>query len=238
MKRSLLLLTLLATAFTTSIHAEDAKPKTAQEILEIVQLSYALQNHRMTGALRDDATGRQESMELTMEKRVMRFRFANPGQIIHLDMNPRPAVLYEVKSGGSQVVPASKHADYIRGMTLNYLDLSLKFLYWPNPQLLGEKRVSLQKCWLVRVTNPVAEGPYQTVDIYVHQGSGGAAKMEAYDRNGKMVKRFEVTKVQKIKGPDGREATALKEMKIETYNPFNGERKGRTYMTMDTPQQK
>ena len=64
------------------------------------------------------------------------------------------------------------------------------------------------------------------------------AKMEAYDRNGKMVKRFEVTKVQKIKGPDGREATALKEMKIETYNPFNGERKGRTYMTMDTPQQK
>ncbi|MBK8094920.1 MAG: hypothetical protein IPK32_23855 [Verrucomicrobiaceae bacterium] len=159
MKRSLLLISLLSVIIPASIHAEDAKPKTAEEILEIVQLSYALQNHRMTGALRDDATGRQESMELTMEKRVMRFRFANPGQIIHLDMNPRPAVLYEVKAGGSQVVPASKHADYIRGMSLNYLDLSLKFLYWPKPQLLGEKRVSLQKCWLVRVSNPIVEGP-------------------------------------------------------------------------------
>ncbi|MBK8094921.1 MAG: hypothetical protein IPK32_23860 [Verrucomicrobiaceae bacterium] len=63
--------------------------------------------------------------------------------------------------------------------------------------------------------------------------------MEASDRNGKLVKRFEVTKVQKIKGPGWAVGpTALKEMKIETYNPFNGERKGRTYMTMDTPQQK
>lgn len=229
---------LLAAALLPSLPAAEVKPKTAEEILELVRLSYALQNHKMSGALRDDASGRTEAMELTMERSVMRFRFNNPGQIIHLDLNTRPATLYEVKAGGSEVVPASKHDTYIRGMTLNYLDLSMKFLYWPNPQLLGEKRVSLQKCWLVRVTNPSGQGPYQTVDIYVHQASGGTAKMEAYDRNGKLVKRFEVTKIQKIKGPDGRDATTLKEMKIETYNPFSGDRKGRTYMIMNDPQKK
>lgn len=236
MKRRLLLC-LLATAATCA-RAEDAQPKTAEEILRIVRLSYALQNHKMTGVLRDDATGRTEPLELNMEKQVMRFRFSNPGQIIHLDLNTEPATLYEVKSGGTVVVPPSKYDEYIRGMTLNYLDLSLKFLYWPRPQLLGEKRVSLQKCWLVRVINPSKEGPYYAVDIYVNQESGGAQKMEAYDRASKKVKYFEVTKIHKITGPDGKKAASLKEMKIETYNPFNGERKGRTYMTMDPPVQK
>jgi hypothetical protein len=33
-------------------------------------------------------------------------------------------------------------------------------------------------------------------------------------------------------------ATVLKELKIETVNPFNGEIKGRTYMTLDNPEKK
>jgi hypothetical protein len=33
-------------------------------------------------------------------------------------------------------------------------------------------------------------------------------------------------------------ATTLKEMKIESFNPFDGARKGRTYMTMENPTKK
>ena len=57
--------------------------------------------------------------------------------------------------------------------------------------------------------------------------------MEAYDWNSKLIKRFQVTKVQEVDG-----ATTLKEMKIESFNPFDGSRKGRTYMTMDNPTKK
>ncbi|MBE7494158.1 MAG: outer membrane lipoprotein-sorting protein [Verrucomicrobiaceae bacterium] len=233
MKR-LTLLCLFASACL--LRAADAQPKTAEQILRIVRLSYALQNHKMDGVLRDDATGKVEPMELNMEKQVMRFRFKNqPPEIIHLDLNTTPATLYQVKPGGSAVVPASQMGNKVRNMELNYQDLSLAFLYWPRPQHMGEDRVSLQKCWKVRVTNPSAkrEGPYWTVDIWVHQESGGAAKMEAYDFNSKLVKRFQVTKVQKVDG-----ATTLKEMKIETFNPFDGSRKGRTYMTMGDPVRK
>jgi hypothetical protein len=164
MKRLLLLPLLLA----ATLRAQDAQPKTAEEILSIVRRSYALQNHKMNGQLRDDATGRTEPLTLTMEN-----------------------------------------------------------------QLMGEGRVSAQKCWIVRVTNPGKDGPYYVVDIYVHHGSGGAAKMEAYDRNSKVVKRYQVNKVQKVDN-----ATVLKELKIETVNPFNGEIKGRTYMTLDNPEKK
>lgn len=217
--------------FTAVLRAEEAKPRTAEEILRIVRLSYALQNHKMNGQLRDDATGRIEPMTLTMEARVMRFLFKNPPkEIVHLDLNTTPATLYQVREGSSGEVSKDQLDDRVRGMDFNYEDLSLRFLYWPRPQLMGETRVSAQKCWIVRVTNPGRDGPYYVVDIYVHQGSGGAAKMEAYDRNSKVVKRYQVTKVQKVDN-----ATVLKELRIESINPFNGEVKGRTYMTMDNP---
>jgi hypothetical protein len=164
----------------------------------------------------------------------MRFLFTNePKEIVHLDLNTEPATLYQVRAGGSSQVQGSQYGSSLRGMAFNYEDLSLRFLYWPRPQLMGEGRVSAQKCWIVRVTNPGKDGPYYVVDIWVHQGSGGAAKMEAYDRNSKVVKRYQVTKVQKVDN-----ATTLKELKIETLNPFNGDVKARTYMTLDNPEKK
>ncbi|MFO1483715.1 MAG: outer membrane lipoprotein-sorting protein [Verrucomicrobiaceae bacterium] len=230
MKRLLLIPLLLA----ASCRADEPQPKTAEEILRIVRLSYALQNHKMTGRLRDDSTGRAEPLSLTMENQVMRFLFTNePKEIVHLDLNTTPATLYQVRPGGSSQVKGDQYDDNVRGMAFNYEDLSLRFLYWPRPQLMGEGRVSAQKCWIVRVTNPGTDGPYYVVDIWVHQGSGGAAKMMAYDRNSKVVKRYEVTKVQKVDN-----ATVLKELKVETINPFNGDVKARTYMTMDNPEKK
>lgn len=231
MKRLLLLLPLL---LASAGRAADDEPKTAEEILRIVRLSYALQDHKMNGRLRDDATGRTEPMTLTMEDRVMRFLFTNtPKEIVHLDLNTSPATLYQVRSGGSAQVQGDQYSASVRGMAFNYEDLSLRFLYWPRPQLMGEGRVSAQKCWIVRVTNPGRDGPYYVVDIWVHKGSGGAAKMEAYDRNSKVVKRYQVTKVQTVD-----KATVLKELKVETINPFNGDVKGRTYMTLDNPEKK
>jgi hypothetical protein len=216
------------------LRAEEAKPRTAEEIVRIVQNSYALQNYKMNGQLRDDATGRVEPLTLTMENKVMRFLFKNqPPEIVHLDMNTSPATLYQVRPGGSSVVPDSQHGDKVRGMEFNYEDLSLAFLYWPRPQLMGEDRVSGQKCWIVRVTNPSSQGPYYAVDLWVHQGSGGAAKMAAFDRNSKIVKRYQVTKVQKVEG-----ATTLKELRIESLNPATGAVKGRTYMTLEDPVKK
>jgi hypothetical protein len=230
MKRLLLIPLLLA----ATCHAHEAQPKTAEEILRIVRLSYALQNHKMNGRLRDDATGRVEPLTLTMENRVMRFLFMNePKEIVHLDLSTEPATFYQVRAGGSAQVQGNQYGSSVRGMAFNYEDLSLRFLYWPRPQFMGEGRVSGQKCWIVRVTNPGTDGPYYVVDIWVHKGSGGAAKMVAYDRNSKVIKKYNVNSIQKVD-----DTTVLKELKIETLNPFNGEIKARTYMTLDKPEKK
>lgn len=224
----LILATLL---LTPCLHAAGAQPKTAEEILRLVRQSYAGQNQTLKGELRDDATGRTEPLELTMGNQAMSFLFTNPpAETIRLDLGTSPSRLFQVIKGKSRQVPSSQLGSQVRGMDVNYEDLSLGFLYWPKPQLMGESRVSGQKCWIVRVTNPSRQGPYYVVDIWVHQASGGAAKMEAYDRSSKVIKRYEVTKIQKVHGQN-----ALKELRFETLDPASGKIQGRTYMKMNAP---
>jgi len=232
MKRRLFLACLFIVA--PMLQAADDPAPSAEHVLGLVRRSYVLQDHKMTGRLRDDDTGREEPMELTLTASVMRFLFKSaPPEIIQLDMTTSPATLWQVKSGGSSKVPLKNAADPVRGMDFNYEDLSLKFIYWKNVKMLDANAtltLARVKCWQIRVTAPDASGPYYTVDLWVEKESGGVAKMEAYNRVSKMVKRFQVTKVQKVDG-----ATVLKEMRVESFNPLNGDIKGRTYMTLDKP---
>jgi hypothetical protein len=224
------LLTALLAISATLHHARaEDPPPTGEEVMRLVRLSYALQDYRLAGSLRDE-NGRTEPFNLTMEQQVIRFRFSNPNQIIHLDLAAKPPLLKQVQAGGAAVVPMNRYGESVRGFSMNYEDLSLRFLEWPNPIMEGEDKVSFAKCWRVAVSAPDALGPYAAVRIWVHQGSGGIAKMEAYDRSQQKVKTYQVRKVQ-----EAGKATILKEMRIEAIDPRTKKRVINT-MTLDNPE--
>lgn len=213
--------------------------------MRLVRMSYALQQGKLTGTLRDNNTGKQEPFALTMDQQIIRFRFTNPNQIVHLDLTSTPPRLQETKPGSQEEVPLEQYREKVRGFDLNYEDLSLRFLYWPNPKLLGEENVAIgQRAWKVQVTTPDGFGPYGTVIIWVHQGSGGMAKMEGYDMQGKLIRSYKITDVQKAPGPvgadgkRGKDVTIPQEMRIESKDPKTSKRVGMTYMTFDKPEVK
>jgi hypothetical protein len=207
--------------------AVDPEP-TAEEIMRLVRMSYALQDYKLKGTLRDDTSGKKEPFELTMQQQTIRFRFVEPSEIVDLDLGTQPATLSRVVPGGKSSVPVASYGESVRGMAMNFEDLSLRFTYWPNPKLMGTDTIKTQKMWVVRVVNPDGKGPYGTVDMWVHQGSGGVAKMEAYDAKGLKMKKFEVVSVQKVN-----DVTILKEMKLEAYDPPGSKSARRTYMKLD-----
>lgn len=235
-RRHLITATLVA-PFAPALRAEDAPELTAEQVLVMVRRSYALQNHRMSVELRDSHSGKVEPLELTLTGKVMRFRFKNaPPEIVHLDLTTNPATLWQVKSGGSAPIPLANAADPVRGMDFNYEDLSLRFIYWKTVKMMdANARVGTGfvrvKCWHVRVTAPDQKGPYYTVDLWVEKATGGVAKMEAYDTQSKMIKRFQVVSVQKVDG-----ATMVREMRIESFNPPNSSPKGRTHLKLEKPE--
>jgi hypothetical protein len=231
MNRRLLLAVLAATPLPTL--GQTPEPSAA-DVLAMVRQSYALQDHRMTGRLRDGASGREEALELTLSESIMRFHFpGKPPEIIQLDLTTTPATLWQAQSnGGQQRVPLASAASPVRGMDFNHEDLSQRFLYWKKVDMLdANARVTGGvRCWLVRVTAPDTKGPYYTVDLWVHKDSGGVARMDAYDSRSTLVKRFEVTKMWKVG-----DISSLREMRVQSFNPADGTRKGITYMTMDKP---
>jgi len=225
-------LLLLACLFASPLFAKDDEPPpTAEQIMQLVRMSYALQEGKLTGSLRDDKSGKEEPFTLTMTQQIIRFLFDNPKQVVHLDLSAVPPLLREVRPGFADEVELEQYGDKVRGFDLNYEDLSLRFLYWPDPKLLGEENVALgQKAWKIRITTPDALGPYGTVDIWVHQDSGGMAKMEGWDRKGNLVRRYAIKSVQKVN-----KTHIPKEMRIDSFDPATKKTIGITYMEFDKP---
>jgi len=201
---------------------------TAEEIQQLVKLSYIRQQMSLKGRLRNDSTGAEAPFELTMLENTIRFRFDQPIQIINLDLNDKGFVLREVVRGKNAPVPRARYSENIRGTDITYEDVSLRFLYWPNPIKMDKETVKHRTCWKLRLNNPDTTGAYGVALIWVDAGSGSIMRMEGYDREGKLIKRYEVISGMKV--GDG---WMLKQMRIESFDPATRKRTGRSYLELD-----
>jgi hypothetical protein len=218
----------LPLAVSSLLNAQDAAEPTAEEIQRLVKLSYIRQKMTLKGQLRNDETGAEAPFELSMLENTIRFRFDNPVQIINLDLNDKGFVLREVVKGKNAPVPKARYAETIRGTDITYEDVSLRFLYWPNPVKLDKETVKHRTCWKLRLDNPDSSGAYGVAFIWVDSGSGSIMRMEGYDRQGKLIKRYEVISGMKV--GDG---WMLKQMRVESFNPENRKRIGRSYLELE-----
>jgi hypothetical protein len=210
---------------------EEFKSLTADQILELVRLSQALQDSGLSAHLRKG--GNLIPVGISMRKGSILFKFQQPDEILELQLGDKGATLNRETRAGKRAVPKGDYGTHIRGTDVTYEDLSMRFLYWPKPALLGTVRLNLlRKCWKLRVTNPDESGPFSTVIVWVHQASGALLQMEGYGRapSSNPIKRFRVTKVQKSKG-----AWILRQMVIETLNPKTRRSVGETTLNVRDP---
>jgi hypothetical protein len=221
---SLLAGSLLSTA---SFAQEAENAQVAKEVQWLLRNSYSLHHHALGGNLRTE-DGLKIPFELTLQENMVRFKFQNPIQIVHLDIEEGGAELREVVTGSNQPVPAERYAELIRGTDICYEDLAMRFLHWPNPELLGEESIKTRATWKLRIYNPGKLGPYHAVEVWVDKDSGGMLQLRAYNFDGKMVKEFKVVSGQKIDG-----AWVLKQMRIESFEPGETIPYTRTYLEID-----
>jgi hypothetical protein len=137
--------------------------------------------------------------------------------------------LLEIVGGKTVAFPDKKLRERIVGSDLTYEDLSMRFFYWPKPQLLGEERVGTQMCWKIRINNPGRGGDYGVMYVWVHKEFGAFMKVEGFDRQGNKLKQFTVESTMKL--PDG--SYTLKEMKVSSFN--GGRASSHSYLEFDKP---
>jgi hypothetical protein len=200
-----------------------AAPPPAREILESVRLRQAQQQMELQGQIREGAT--IVPFRLTQTGPVIRYSFSKPDEALQLRLGDNDSRLEEVTREGVEKVTPAQFDHKVRGTAVTYEDLALKFLYWPNARVTGENSISLRNCWKLELKAPNRQSQYANVWLWVDKEGGALMKLEGYDWNGKLVKRFTVVSGQKIEG-----RWFLKEMRIEEFDPSTGKAGARTYL--------
>jgi Outer membrane lipoprotein-sorting protein len=212
-----------ALALTLTPLANGEPAPSAQEILASVRMLETRQQMDLYGQLRDNET--VIPFRLIQTGPIIRYSFSNPAEQLQLRLGENSSRLDVVTDTGTETLAASKLDQKIRGTGVTYEDLALKFLYWPNGRVLGQENIRTRNCWKLQLRAPSRESQYSNVLLWIDKTSGALMRLEGYDWNGQLTKRFEVVSAQKI---DNR--WFLKQMRIEELQPGTNKVQSRTYL--------
>ena len=188
-----------------------------------MRLEQAAREINLQGQLRDGAI--VVPFRLTQSGPVIRYSFTNPDEALQLRLGENDSRLEEVTRSGTERITPAKFDQKVRGTGVTYEDLALKFLYWPNAKITGEETIRTRPCWKLEIHAPSRDSQYSSVNLWVDKTGGALMRMEGYDWNGRLVKRFEVVSAQKIDGQ-----WFLKQMRIEQLEPGTTHVLDRTYL--------
>ena len=212
-----------ALALTLTPLANGEPAPSAQEILASVRMLETRQQMDLNGQLRDNET--VIPFRLIQTGPIIRYSFSNPEEELQLRLGENSSRLDVVTDTGTETLAASKLDQKIRGTGVTYEDLALKFLYWPNARVLGQESIRTRACWKLQLRAPLRQSQYSNVLLWVDKTSGALMRLEGFDWNDQLSKRFEVVSAQKI---DNR--WFLKQMRIEELEPGTTKVRSRTYL--------
>ncbi len=213
----------LAFAFFFSIGTTFSAELSPEEILAAARLNPMGESVTLDAQLR--AGSIKVPFTIEVGDGIVRYGFTSPQQDILLRLGENEAILEERRDGGKTPVPISKLDDSVRGGLITYEDLALRFLYWKNPRLLDSETVRSRDAWKMEIPAPRGASQYGVVRVWIDKQSAALLRIEGYDLNGRLVKRFEVISAQKIDGQ-----WMLKQMRVERIDPETRKTTGITYL--------
>lgn len=156
---------------------------------------------------------------------AIRYVFKNPAQELILRLEDSAPVLTEQLGGESAPVRQARFDEPIRNTGITYEDLALRFLYWKNPILRGEEVLRTRGAWKIEMQAGRDSSQYGVARVWIDKESGAFLRMEGYNREGLLRRRFEVISAKKIDGQ-----WMLKQMRVETFDPATKKILNRTYL--------
>src|ERR1700759_2468579 len=160
--RQIILILLLG--LSSVLFAAEPGP-TAQDILEGVRFRQVQQQIDLHGELRQDKL--RVPFQLVQTGPTVRYIFADPDETLQLQIGEKESRLEQVSESGTERVKPADFDHKVRGTGLTYEDLSLKFLYWPNAELLGAENIRTRNCWKLLLRSPGKQSQYAQVVLWV-----------------------------------------------------------------------
>jgi hypothetical protein len=223
-----------AAFFLSTVLAGGQQPD-AKAIMEAARMSATLTrlDEGLSGNLRQG--NRRTPVMLFLKGQDIQFQFSEnkgPWQVFHMRIGDAAFNLFEIVDGKTQAFAPQRLVSPIAGTDLTYEDLAMRFFYWPDPKLEDEENVGGQACYKIRIDKPrAAAGNYEVVYVWVHKKFGAFMRIRGHDKNGGLVKEFQVEDVMQV----AKDLWTLRKMQVATHDPATGRRISITDVTFDTP---
>ena len=199
---------------------------TATDLLRAVREGQASRHEALDGQLRNDDDGKVFPFRLVADGPLVRYQFSgNPPTTVQVRYNEDNSELQESTGGTTEKLNPANFDKKILGTDLAYEDLALRFVYWSKATLLGKDSIRTRSAWKLRLDAPNHRTQYSSVNLWVDHDSSALLRADAYDWQGKQVKRFEVISGQKLD-----DKWYLKQMRIESLDPGGDHVRSRTYL--------
>ncbi|MFT6793902.1 MAG: hypothetical protein ACJAR1_001902 [Rubritalea sp.] len=212
-------------AFCTMLaHADEA----AERVLHGARFAATLQNQNLHGHMKKN--GRKTPITLFLRGEDIQFQY-KVGKVdhrFHMRLKENQFDLLEIIENKTRKFNDAKLAEKINKTDLSFEDLSMRFLYWQDSSIVGEEKISGQKCHKIRLINPDEAGDYRIVYAWVHQKFGSLMRVVGYNAAGDPLKQFQVTDIMKV----GKQFT-LKRMRVDSMD--DNKVTGTTYLEFDKP---
>lgn len=195
----------------------------AQTILEAARMNPVGQEVALNARLRTDSAS--TPFQLRVRDGAIHYLFDAPEQELILELGPETSSLTERLGGKSAPVRLARLDDAVRGSGVTYEDLALKFLYWRNPKLLDTESIRGRRAWKMELQAGRESSQYGVARLWIDQETGALLRIEGYNRDGRLMRRFEVVSAQKLEGQ-----WMLKQMRVETLDPATQKVLKRTYL--------
>ncbi|MDA7882332.1 outer membrane lipoprotein-sorting protein [Akkermansiaceae bacterium] len=200
----------------------------AETIMQSVRQVAVLQDSQdLHGAIRKGRT--KTPLSMFLRGKDIQFALDGGKEYFLLTLNDGSQRLDQLIGGKRSKFPSSKIAAPIANSDVSYEDLALSFLYWPNPQIVGEDEIKGQDCWRIHVGNPGGSGRYREVSVWVTKKQRALIKVVGYGPARKSLKLFEITDLMNIKGK-----FTVKTMRVASFDA-KGNTAGISYIDFKAP---
>lgn len=230
--RILFLFALLFSCCCLALGQEE--PLSADDLLRGMRNMMVSQGNRdVMGSIRKGGLKVPFSLSARKETVVFQYKQADAWKRFDVRIGSSKVELLQVDKGKAVVMASSSYSLPIAGTDVTYEDLSLRFLYWKGGSILPDSqdsRIKGRDCFIVQVVNPSpGTGQFATVRMWVDKENGTVWQIDGYGMDGKLIKRFTITSVQRLS--DG--TWFFKQMKMEVRNPQTGRTTALNYLDMD-----
>jgi len=202
----------------------------AEQLLANARYVSALNKQDLEGKLKQGS--KEVPIKLFMRGQNIQIQFQEKNEQIkgiHLQLNDANCELFDVIGDQMTQFPDQKIGQAVESTDLSYEDLSLRFLYWPSPEIVGEEKIKGQDCYIIRVFNPDTRGNYAVCDLSIHKKAAALMQMKGFNLKGQHVKTLLTTELMNVEGE-----ILMKKMKVESLS--NGRTNSLSYLIFNNPE--